>query len=655
MKSFVRFKIDTNSIETDVLEQLEKSQKHTLEEASVELEVFTQHTDKNLVLLKNEAINYQVASYDISDLSVAIEELDKQYSVQVKEAEALWSEHYDLCQEKINAPSDLHAEYDEKINAVVKKHREKEAEANETKRQLDILKGKKAIAELNQATIKRQSAVNVATFSSYYKEYLNLDAKLESLRLHTPVNYLRKDGVIKGFNADGDLVVIFDSYGNYHALSYDKRTVGGEKRTYITGIVDQNERQTVFNYNANLQLTSIITPNGDRTEYEYSAEKLSRILYSDGTTLKLITSAKTVTQIKSSEKQYAAVLYAVSEDTGYKVSNVTVYSEVEVISHNSTVENTLSVSKTTLTYDENKTTITDAYDNQEIYIFDTNPDCLKEFYTVIDGKVAAAERYTYSDYDYDLDFSIVESANENLLNCFDYTQFVSLADDSTNAPFDKFARVDYDKYRRAIREETTWKHSVISAAKPCVITHHTYDDAHHLIKSVSEVYHLAKNPPTYTTVTTYQYNDKGSVIRSESYVDGRQLTEGITIEEHEYDDKGREVRTFSYNTLDASSKFYTEREYDEDGKLVSEPDATGKHKTSYRYAAGDGKLLGEILPNGSEFAYGYDEAGRVTAITHSTEVLTIPPTPTAVLLRLRVATMWYAIPTTENAESRQSI
>ena len=140
-----------------------------------------------------------------------------------------------------------------------------------------------------------------------------------------------------------------------------------------------------------------------------------------------------------------------------------------------------------------------------------------------------------------------------------------------------------------------------------------------MLKSVSEVYHLAKNPPTYTTVTTYQYNDKGSLIHSESYVDGRQLTEGINIEEHEYDDKGREVRTVSYNTLDASSKFYSEREYDEDGKLVSEPDATGKHKTSYRYAANDGKLLGEILPNGSEFAYGYDENGRVTAITHSTE------------------------------------
>ena len=113
--------------------------------------------------------------------------------------------------------------------------------------------------------------------------------------------------------------------------------------------------------------------------------------------------------------------------------------------------------------------------------------------------------------------------------------------------------------------------------------------------------------------------DKGSVIRSESYIEGTELTEGITVEEHAYDDKGREVRTISYNTLDASSKFYSEREYDEDGKLVAEPDATGKHKTSYRYAANDGKLLGEILPNGSEFAYGYDEAGRVTAITHSTE------------------------------------
>ena len=116
-------------------------------------------------------------------------------------------------------------------------------------------------------------------------------------------------------------------------------------------------------------------------------------MYSDGTALKLITSAKMVTKIQSSEKQYATVLYDVSDAAGYKVSNVTVYSELKSISHNNTVENTRSISKTMLTYDENKTTITDAYGNQEIYIFDTTPDYLKEFYTVIDGKVAAAEWY----------------------------------------------------------------------------------------------------------------------------------------------------------------------------------------------------------------------------------------------------------------------
>ena len=39
-----------------------------------------------------------------------------------------------------------------------------------------------------------QAEKNIEICSKYYKEYLNLDAKLESLRLHTPVNYLRKDG-----------------------------------------------------------------------------------------------------------------------------------------------------------------------------------------------------------------------------------------------------------------------------------------------------------------------------------------------------------------------------------------------------------------------------------------------------------------------------
>ena len=140
-----------------------------------------------------------------------------------------------------------------------------------------------------------------------------------------------------------------------------------------------------------------------------------------------------------------------------------------------------------------------------------------------------------------------------------------------------------------------------------------------MIKSVSEIYHAETSSPAYLSVTTYQYNDKGSLTRKENYVEGKQLTEGIVVEEHEYDDKGREVKTITYNTLDASSKFYTEKEYDDNGNLIAEPDATGEHKTSYNYSANNGSLRSEQLPNGSKFAYGYDTAGNLTAVSQSTE------------------------------------
>jgi len=115
------------------------------------------------------------------------------------------------------------------------------------------------------------------------------------------------------------------------------------------------------------------------------------------------------------------------------------------------------------------------------------------------------------------------------------------------------------------------------------------------------------------------YDTAGELIRKEAYVAGEELKTSINVEEYVFNDKGVEIKSFSYNSLDPSSKFYTENEVDENGRTLAAFDVTGKHKTSYRYAAGDGKLLGEILPNGSEFAYGYDKTGNVTAITHSTE------------------------------------
>lgn len=109
------------------------------------------------------------------------------------------------------------------------------------------------------------------------------------------------------------------------------------------------------------------------------------------------------------------------------------------------------------------------------------------------------------------------------------------------------------------------------------------------------------------------------MFRIESYVDGEEYTVGKTIEETVYDDKGNVIKSFTYNSLDTGSKFYTEAEYDENGRIIADIDDVGENKTTYDYVDGTNIVREESLPNGSKFAYGRDCDDTVTAISQSTE------------------------------------
>ena len=78
----------------------------------------------------------------------------------------------------------------------------------------------------------------------------------------------------------------------------------------------------------------------------------------------------------------------------------------------------------------------------------------------------------------------------------------------------------------------------------------------------------------FTAISNYFYNAQGKRIRTESYLEGKEDSLGKTVEETVYDENGHAVKSFSYNSLDPSSKFYTESETDEDGKTVADIDAT---------------------------------------------------------------------------------
>ncbi len=93
----------------------------------------------------------------------------------------------------------------------------------------------------------------------------------------------------------------------------------------------------------------------------------------------------------------------------------------------------------------------------------------------------------------------------------------------------------------------------------------------------------------------------------------------MDIEETEYDEKGNVIRTVSYNSLDSSSKFYKESEYNEQGQTVADIDESGENRTEYEYIPGTNVVRSQKLPNGSKFSYGHDIDDTVTSITQSTD------------------------------------
>lgn len=119
--------------------------------------------------------------------------------------------------------------------------------------------------------------------------------------------------------------------------------------------------------------------------------------------------------------------------------------------------------------------------------------------------------------------------------------------------------------------------------------------------------------------TKYNYNIAGNIIRKESYIKGEEYTEGKTIEETIYDEKGNVVKSFTYNSLDSSSKFYTESEVAENGQILADYDETGENKTEYGYIPGTNVVRTHRFANGSKFAYGHDGNETVTSISQSTE------------------------------------
>lgn len=113
-------------------------------------------------------------------------------------------------------------------------------------------------------------------------------------------------------------------------------------------------------------------------------------------------------------------------------------------------------------------------------------------------------------------------------------------------------------------------------------------------------------------------NNTGNLILAESYVEGEELTGGKNYEEKVYDDNGNVIKTIRWNSLDSSSKFYSESEIAENGQTLADKDETGEISAEYEYVSGTNVVNSVKYSNGSKFAYGRNSKNfQITSITQN--------------------------------------
>ncbi|MDE7306395.1 MAG: hypothetical protein K2N33_03305, partial [Clostridia bacterium] len=423
-----------------------------------------------------------------------------------------------------------------------------------------------------------KSENNVKVLKNLFSDYLKKQAEYDRLLRQTPVNFLQdSNGIYSGFNKEGNLVSVFDAYGNYVSVEYDPFN-------RIAGVCDNKNKTIAFNYNSDGLLASITDNRGRTVKYNYDQTKLSSIIYADGSSLKFKYSSNRIASIDSDDTQWK-MSYMDGKFTRLLVKNLSPVSK--------------TISDTNVTYADKQTTI--RYDNDE------------------------TETYSFDELRYLISHKKTDGAKFNEVTNYSYTKYAGGRTVKTESSSDReygavSETVEYDNLDIPVSKTTDW-HWISDTVRIKSQTFYSYDIYNKLVKETTTEYIENAGVETQKVyVTNYCYNPQGSLVLTESFIEDEILTSGKNIEEKVYDEKGYLVKTISYNTLDSSSKFYSESEVTESGQLTADKDETGAICAEYEYAAGTNLVNSVTYPNGSKFAYArnyYND--KITSVTQSTE------------------------------------
>lgn len=477
--------------------------------------------------------------------------------------------------------------------AVSIKQLEKEISEQETKNGItadtELLISQKRALKGQSDSIISQARKSFEAVKQSFINYFAKKAELELLIKHTPVNYLKdENGVISGFNKNGDLVCMFDFYGNNVSLEY-----GADGKIYA--VSDSDGKAIRFEYSGSW-LSSIIDSRGRKTEFVYRNNDLDKLKYADGRTLTFWYSFRgNISYIETDDS--LAYMFGYNEDNRlmYLVTSshtVLITKELYIIKDG--YEELLS--QTNFTYDGKTTLITNNNGHSESYVFDSGKKV--KIFTQKDS--AGFEAVTNYVYDY-TDGKTVTAVT------------VTKPDNKTVTTVEK-----YDNVNLLVSSVSDWQ-NISDTARVKTEINYSYDNEENLISVKTCEYTEVNGEITQKNyVTNYRYNSHGSLSFTESYVEGEELVTGKNIEERFYDKNGNAVKTVSYNTLDSSTKFYSESVTAENGQVIADVDETGARVAEYGYKSGTNVINSVTYPDGGKIAYGRDAYNdRITSVTAS--------------------------------------
>lgn len=439
-------------------------------------------------------------------------------------------------------------------------------------------------AQISQATAQKdyiiaQAKNRLSVIIELFRTYLGKKAHYDLLIINTPTNYLMdKNGIINGFNKNGELVLICDSYGNYVGVNYDINR-------RITEIIDSKGTSFDFKY-VNGMLRNITDSRGRIINYDYNNKsELITVTCTDGSSINIVYDGNHIKSIETSDHLQARLTFVKSTNKLEKVVNKAVSPRKGDIS-------TLNITYLTdgISLEESG--------NTETYKFYPKGKLLQ--YKKLDSALIGQTIDYY--------YSVLENGRK--------TEYVIT---NTNG-VQKSIIEEYDCFNLLIKRIEDW-YNVSDTVKTKRETQFSYDFKSNLIGELTIEYTDKSGIITDRKyVTTYSYNAMDKLILTESYIKDEELLSGKNYEEKVYDDDGRCIKTIKWNSLDSSSKFYEECERLENGQISVAKDEIGDNSEEYEYVSGTNIVNTVKYSNGSTLSYGRDpNSFKITSVSQSTD------------------------------------